>query len=76
MLGSKATLAVKQGTAVRSLAFRATTGDAVAWLEVGDRSEVAIHGSPAALRRVALEAVRAAEDAELLARRDGGRAAA
>ena len=42
-----------------------TSGRPVAALDVGE-SEVAVFGSPSALRRLALEAVRAAEDAEEL----------
>jgi hypothetical protein len=50
-----------------SRAYRSgVSGEAVASLVIGDAGEVALFGSPAGLRRLALEAVRAAEDAEQL----------
>jgi hypothetical protein len=42
------------------------SGEVIAWLEVGDR-EVAVWGTPVTLRRLAREAVVAAEEAEELA---------
>ncbi|MGA2926194.1 MAG: hypothetical protein ABSG43_09400 [Solirubrobacteraceae bacterium] len=49
-------------------AFRSVvTGERLGFLDVfGEGAEAAIFGPPAALRRLALEAVRVAEDAERL----------
>jgi hypothetical protein len=76
MAVARITVAVREDTKLRSEAFRsASTGEPVGWLEVGE-FEVGLYGSPAALRRLALDAVRAAEDAEELGRRKPVRAAA
>ena len=66
MAVARITVAVTEDTKLRSEAFRSTaTGEPVGWLEVGEW-EVGLYGSSAALRRLALDAVRAAEDAEEL----------
>ena len=44
------------------------SGEVIAWLEVGDH-EVAVWGSPVTLRRLAREAVVAADEADELAAR-------
>ena len=72
---ARITVAVREDTRLRSEAFRSAAGEPVGWLEVGE-FEVGLYGSPAALRRLALDAVRAAEDAEELGRCEPVRAAA
>ena len=68
MAAARITVAVREDLPMRPEAFRsAATGEPVGWLEVGE-FEVGLYGSPAALRRLALDAVRAAENAEELGR--------
>jgi len=62
---ARVTVAVKEDTVLRPEAWVDINREPVAWLEVGD-TEVGLFGSPAALRRLALDAVRAAEYAEEL----------
>jgi hypothetical protein len=62
----RVTLALEEDTAVHAEAFRSrVTGDPIGWLVIGN-AEVAVYGSAAALRRFALDAIRAAEYAEEL----------
>jgi hypothetical protein len=76
MAVARITVAVTEDTRLRSEAFRSSwTGEPVGWLEVGE-FELGLYGSPAALRRLALDAVRAAEDAEELGRCEPVRSAA
>jgi hypothetical protein len=73
---ARITVAVREDTKLRSEAFlSSSTGEPVGWLEVGE-FELGLYGSPGALRRLALDAVRAAEDAEELGRAQPARAAA
>lgn len=68
MMGAaRTTVVLGVATELQSRAYRSTvTGEQLALLDIGDGAEVAIFGPPAALRRLALEAVRVAEDAEQL----------
>lgn len=64
-------VAVYEDTRLRAEAFRsAATGEPVGWLESGD-TELGLFGSASALRRLAVDVVRAAEDAEELGRLPG-----
>jgi hypothetical protein len=66
MAVARITVALKEDTGLRTEAFRSSsTGEPLGWLDVGDM-EVGFYGSPRALRRLALDAVRAAENAEEL----------
>lgn len=65
-----ATMAVEEDTPLRSTPYLSSgSGEPVASLQVGEY-EGSVFGPPAALRRLAAEAQRAAEDAERLARAD------
>lgn len=60
------TVRVEEDTPFHSLPYVSSgSGEPVAMLEVGDY-QVSVYGPPVALRRLADEAVRAAEDAERL----------
>jgi hypothetical protein len=51
-------------TELRREMGRRTSGEPLAWLDVGER-ELSLFGSPTALRRVGSELMQLAEDAEL-----------
>jgi hypothetical protein len=77
MGAARTTVVLGLDTELQSRAYRSSvTGEQVSLLDIGDGAEVAIFGPPAALRRLALEAVRVAEDAEQLDGREPARAAA
>lgn len=62
-----ATVALRDDTPLESSPHVSSrTGDPIGWLRVGE-SEVGLWGQPVALRRLARELERAAEDAERLA---------
>jgi hypothetical protein len=70
MRAARVTVALREDTALCSQPLIQTcSGKPIAWLEVGEY-EVGLHGSPAALRRLAQESVIAAEQAEALARHE------
>ena len=77
MGAARTTVVLGLDTELQSRAYRSSvSGEQVALVDIGDGAEVAIFGPPAALRRLALEAVRVAEDAEQLDTRESARAAA
>ena len=63
---ARITVAVREDSPLRPEAFRSgATGEAVGWLEVGE-FEVGLYGSAAALRRLSVSALAAAEHADEL----------
>jgi len=67
---ARVSVALREDTVLRTDAWVDITGTSIAWLEVGD-TEVGLFGSARALRRLALDAVRAAERAEELGSVEG-----
>ena len=65
---ARITVAVREDSPLRPQAFRSTaTGEPVGWLEVGE-FEVGLYGSSAALRRLSVSALAAADHADELGR--------
>lgn len=65
---------VREDTRLRSRPMRDDeSGEIIAWLEVGE-NEIAVWGKPQTLRRLAREAVVAAQEAEELSLRQLGEA--
>ena len=65
---ARITVALTEDSPLRPEAFRSgATGEPVGWLEVGE-FEVGLYGSSAALRRLSISALAAAENADELGR--------
>ena len=72
---ARITVALTEDSPLRPEAFRSgATGEPVGWLEVGE-FEVGVYGSPAALRRLSVYALAAAEHADELGRSEVEQAA-
>ena len=72
---ARITVALTEDSPLRPEAFRSgATGEPVGWLEVGE-FEVGVYGSPAALRRLSVCALAAAEHADELGRSEVEQAA-
>ena len=68
---ARVTVFVGADIELRPRPFVQPSGERVAWLEVGDGSDVGLWGSPAALRRLAAAAIVTAAEADELAAPSG-----
>jgi hypothetical protein len=63
---ARTTVRVTEQVELRPRPFIAESGDACAWLELGDGSEVGLYGPPAAMRRLGAAVIAAAAAADEL----------
>ena len=67
MAGACVTVQVEPESVLADRSFLTTRGDPLAWLDVGDRGELAVYGAPDALLRLAAGLIATADRAERLA---------
>jgi hypothetical protein len=70
MSASRTTVRLTEDTPVSQRSLVGRSGEPVGWLEVGDRHELGLYGSPDAVRRLAGALLIAADAADVLI--DGG----
>ena len=67
MAGASVTVQVEPESVLADRSFLNTRGEPLAWLDVGDRGELALYGAPDALLRLAAGLIATADRAERLA---------
>jgi hypothetical protein len=63
---ARCSLWVREDSELREQSFVRECGEPWAWLDLGENREVAVYGSPAAMRRLAAAVIAAADAAEEL----------